>query len=82
MRILMQSHSRSLQRGVNMRDRYSKASQERFVRAFALHMDMNLIAGRSLASASSAARGPTNGIAIKNTLSALMPRIYKQTKKT
>ena len=33
------------------------------------------IAGRSLASASSAARGPTNGIALTNNLSALMPRI-------
>lgn len=76
----MQSHSRSLQLGVKMRDRYSKASQERFMRAFALHMDMDHIAGRSLASASSAARGPTNGIVLTNTLSALMPRIYRQKK--
>lgn len=57
-----------------MRDRYC------FMRAFALHMEDH-IACRSLASASSAARGPTNGIALTNTRSALMPRIYKPKKK-
>lgn len=58
-----------------MRGRY------RFIRAFPLHMDTDHVARRSLASASSVARGPTNGIALTNIRSALMPRIYKKKKK-